>query len=79
MPVKRSRPLQRRLPDLILDIGKDLTGIGLVPAAVQVLGREARWTTRLPERSCGSTSLRFSKASGVGTVTIRRIENGVAQ
>src|SRR5262249_7453481 len=37
MPVKRSRPLQRRLPDLILDIGKDLTGIGLVPAAVQVL------------------------------------------
>ena len=43
MPVKRSRrPLQRRLPDLFLDIGNDLTGIGLVPAPVQVLSREAK-------------------------------------
>ena len=57
MPVKRSRrPLQRRLPDLFLDIGNDLTGIGLVPAPVQVLRREA--------------SPRFSKAAGVGTATM---------
>jgi hypothetical protein len=39
--VQRGRhPAQRRMPDLPLHIGKDLTTIGLVPASVQVLGRE---------------------------------------
>jgi hypothetical protein len=30
------------MPDLLLDIGNDLAGIGLVPAPVQVLGRKPK-------------------------------------
>ena len=30
------------MPDLALDIGEDLAGIGLIPAPVQVLGRNAK-------------------------------------
>ena len=37
--VQRCRhPTQRRVPDAPLDVGKDLTGIALVPASIQVLG-----------------------------------------
>ena len=39
--IERScHPAQRRMPDLPLDVGDDLTGIGLVPAPVQLLGRQ---------------------------------------
>jgi hypothetical protein len=34
-----SHPSQRRMPDLPLDVREHLTGIGLVPVPVQVLGR----------------------------------------
>ena len=38
-PVKGCRhPAQRRLPDMPLNIGDDFPGLGLVPAAVQLLG-----------------------------------------
>jgi len=37
--VQRCRhPPQRRMPDLALDIGKDLAGVGLIPAPIEVLG-----------------------------------------
>ena len=54
MPVKRSRrPLQRRLPDLFLDIGNDLTGIGRVPAPVQVFGRDAQLNDEIAREVLG--------------------------
>ncbi len=34
-------PAQRWMPDLVLDIREDLAGIGLIPASVQLLGRDA--------------------------------------
>ena len=38
-PVECGRhPAQRRMEDLALDVGDDLTGIGLVPAPVKVFG-----------------------------------------
>ena len=38
-PVECGRhPAQRRMEDLALDVGDDLTGIGLVPAPIKVLG-----------------------------------------
>ena len=60
-PVKGCRhPVQRRLPDMPLNIGDDLSGLGLVPAAVQLLGgNSGRWTARLRDKSSGSTSARF--------------------
>jgi hypothetical protein len=30
------------MPDLALDVGKDLAGVGLIPASVQVLSRNAK-------------------------------------
>ena len=47
-----------------LDIRDDLPGIGLVPAPVEVLGDQPRaGRSRLPDRSSGSTSPRFSRHS----------------
>ena len=34
-------PAQRRMPDALLYVGEHLIGIGLIPAPVQILGREA--------------------------------------
>jgi hypothetical protein len=56
--VERCRhPPDRWMPNLPLDIGDDLPGIGLVPAPVQFLG------VRLPEKSSGSSSPLFSRHS----------------
>ena len=48
------------MPDLPLDVRDEVTGIRLVPAPVQILGGQAELDKRLPERSCGATSPRFS-------------------
>ena len=38
-PIKRCRhPAQTGVPDVLLHIGDDLTGIGLVPASIEVFG-----------------------------------------
>ena len=39
---RRRHPAQCRVPDLALNIGKNLTGIGLVPAPIQLLSRNAK-------------------------------------
>ena len=53
-------PSDGGMPDLPLDVRDEVTGIGLVPAPVQSLGGQAELDERLPERSCGATSPRFS-------------------
>jgi hypothetical protein len=61
---RRRHPPECRVPKVLLDVGDDLAGIGLIPAPVQVLGREAKLNAiRLPERSSGSISARFSRQS----------------
>ena len=37
-----AHPSDRRMPDLLLDVRDDLTDIGLVPAPVQLLCRQAQ-------------------------------------
>ena len=38
-PIQRCRhPAQARVPDVLLDVGDDLAGIGLVPAPIEVFG-----------------------------------------
>src|SRR5262249_62394895 len=39
---RRRHPAQRGMPDLPLHVGKHLTGISLVPAPVQILGRNTK-------------------------------------
>src|SRR5262245_13176932 len=51
--------------DAALNIGDALAGIALVPGAVELLGGGASWTTRLPARSSGSASPRFSRHSWI--------------
>ena len=58
-----SHPAEARMPNVLLHIRNDLPGIGLVPAAVQLFRGCSSWTTRLPERSSGSASPRFSRHS----------------
>jgi hypothetical protein len=38
------------MPDLLLDIGKDLAAIDLIPAAVQVLGRKAELNNEIARK-----------------------------
>src|SRR5580700_8531671 len=60
---RRRHPAHRRMPDPALDVDDDLPRIELVPAPVQVLSDGPSWTMRLPDRSSGSTSPRFSRQS----------------
>jgi hypothetical protein len=59
-PIKRCCPAQTRMPDVLLHISDDLPGTGLVPAPVRSSVTAPSWTTRLPDKSSGSTSPRFS-------------------
>ena len=56
----RRHPPEGRMADPLLNVRDDPSGIGLVPASVEPSVARPSWTTRLPERSCGSTSPRFS-------------------
>jgi len=52
--VQRCRhPPQYRAPDLALNIGKNLTGIGLIPASVQVLSRNAKLDDQIARQVLG--------------------------
>ena len=48
---------------MLLDIRDNLPTISLVPASIEFFGARPNWTTRLPERSSGSASPRFSRQS----------------
>jgi len=47
--------------DSPLDIDKDLPSISLIPAPIEILGRCPELYDKLPDRSSGSTSPRFSR------------------
>ena len=53
-------PAQTRVPDMLLDVGDNLAGVGLVPAAIEVFGDGPELDDEVADRSSGSTSPRFS-------------------
>ena len=62
--VQRGRhPPQRRMADLPLDIRKDLAGIGLVPAPIELLGGEAELDDEIAREVFRLDLARFSRQS----------------
>ena len=54
---------------MLLDVGQDLTGVGLIPAPIKRLGGHPKLDNEIAERSSGSTSPRFSFHSRISAAS----------
>jgi hypothetical protein len=65
------------MPQPMLDAFDRLPGVALVPMPVEGFGHSPSWTMRLPDRSSGSASPRFSRQGGPGRLHRAHDDAGV--
>ena len=75
---RRRHPAQCRVPDLALNIGKNLTGIDLKPASVQVLSRNTKLDDQITPQVLGlDLAALFAPKPGQGRLVGTHNDAGV--